>query len=97
MSLNTIISVYLYSTKRTIYAVVLNLARSFGFTMLITLLLPLAFGGEFAWFIFGIYETLSFALVVILMLVLERKRLFINKDIFDFDEEKTKDGRKRNR
>lgn len=73
MSLNTIVSAYLYSTKRTIYAVILNLIRSFGLTTLITLLLPLAFGGEFAWFTFGIYEALSFALGVILIFVSERK------------------------
>lgn len=73
MALNTIISAYLYSTKRTAYAVVINLIRSFGFTTLIILLLPFLFGSEIVWFTFGIYEALSFVLSVILWKVSERK------------------------
>lgn len=73
MALNTIVSTYMYSTKRTVPAVVLNIIRSFGFTTLITLVLPLIFGGEIAWFTFGIYEALSFILAVVLLKVSERK------------------------
>ena len=72
MALNTIISAYMYSTKRTSWAVIFNVLRSFGFTTLITLALPAIFGGGIAWFTFGIYETLSFILAVILLKVSER-------------------------
>lgn len=72
MSLNTIVSAYLYSTKRTNPAIIANLVRSFGFTTLITLALPAVFGGEFAWFTFGIYEALSLIFAVILMKSSER-------------------------
>lgn len=72
MSLNTIYSAYMYSTKRTTYAIILNIVRSFVFTTLITLVLPLIFGGEMAWYTFGIYEALSFVLAFFLLKVSER-------------------------
>lgn len=72
MSLNTIISAYLYSTKRTVWAVVFNAVRSFGFTTLITLAFPAMFGGNVIWFTFGIYEALSLVLAVILLKASER-------------------------
>lgn len=72
MSLNTIISAYMYSTKRTTWAVVFNVIRSFGFTTLITLALPAIFGGNIIWFTFGIYEALSFVFAVVLLKVSER-------------------------
>lgn len=72
MSLNTIYSAYMYSTKRTTYAIILNVIRSFIFTTLITLTLPHIFGGEIAWYTFGIYETLSFLLTLFLLKLSER-------------------------
>lgn len=73
MSMNTTISSYLYSTKRTKYAVTLNLLRSFGFTTLCVLAIPHIFGGgNIIWFTFGICETLSFILAFTLMKVSER-------------------------
>ena len=72
MSLNTIISAYMYSTKRTSWAVVFNLLRSFLFTTLITLALPAICGADVIWFTFGIYETLSFILAVILLKASEK-------------------------
>lgn len=72
MSLNTIISAYMYSTKRTVWAVVFNVLRSFGFTTLITLAFPAMFGGNIIWFTFGIYEALSFVLAVIVLKISER-------------------------
>ncbi len=75
MSLNTIISAYMYSTKRTSWAVAFNVLRSFGFTTLITLItliLPAILGGNVIWFTFGIYEAVSFVLAVILLKVSER-------------------------
>lgn len=75
MSLNTIVSAYLYSTKRTIWAVELNVFRSFVFTTLITLLLPALFGGTIIWYTFGIYESISLALAFVLLKSSERKRI----------------------
>lgn len=72
MSLNTIVSAYMYSTKRTVPAIVTNLVRSFGFTTLITLALPAIFGGEVAWLTFGIYEALSFVFAIVLLKFSER-------------------------
>lgn len=46
MSLNATISAYLYSTKRTDAAVVLNSFRSFVFTIAAILILPALFGAE---------------------------------------------------
>ena len=73
MSLNTIISAYMYSTKRTGAAVIMNILRSFGFTTLIILVLPLIFDGDIIWFTFGIYEALSLILGAMLLIVSERK------------------------
>lgn len=73
MSLNTIISAYMYSTKRTTWAVAFNIVRSFGFTTLITLVFPMIFGKNIIWFTFGIYEALSLILSITLLRVSERK------------------------
>lgn len=73
MSLNTIISAYMYSTKRTTWAVVFNIVRSFGFTTLITLVFPMIFGKNIIWFTFGIYEALSLILSITLLKISERK------------------------
>ena len=59
MSLNTLISTYLYSTKRTKEALVVNVLRSFVFTTSVILVLPALFGKGIIWHTFGIYETLS--------------------------------------
>jgi len=72
MALNTIVSAYMYSTKRTPYAVALNLVRSFIFTTLIIFIIPLIFGSGVIWFTFGIYEALSFIFAIILLKASER-------------------------
>ena len=59
MSLNTIISAYLYSTKRTKAAVTLNLLRSFVFTTAAILLLPVLLGTGIVWYTAAIYEAAS--------------------------------------
>lgn len=72
MSLNMIISAYLYSTKRTKYAVVQNVLRSFVFTTLIILTLPALFASEIVWYTFGIYEGLSLIVATVLLKVSEK-------------------------
>ncbi len=66
MSLNTIISSYLYSTKRTKDALILNVARSFVLSTAVILLTPALFGGAAIWYTMGIYEMLAFVLALIL-------------------------------
>ena len=72
MSLNTLISTYLYSTKRTIQALIVNVLRSFVFNTAAAFLLPLIFGKNAVWFSFGVYEVLSFIVGFILMYTSER-------------------------
>ena len=56
--LNTLLSSYLYSTKRSVPAIILNALRSFVFSILIILGLPTIFGGGVIWFTYGISECL---------------------------------------
>lgn len=61
-SINTLLSAYFFSTKRSIQAIILNVARSLVFNVAIISLLPAMFGGSIVWHTFGIYEI--FVLVV---------------------------------
>lgn len=72
MSLNTLISTYLYSTKRTTQAIIVNVLRSFVFNTAATFLLPMFFGKTAVWFSFGVYEVLSFIVGMILMITSEK-------------------------
>lgn len=72
MSLNTMISSYLYSTKRTRESLVLNVLRSFVFSSLTIILLPMVFGNDIIWHTFGIYEILVLVVAVILLRRSER-------------------------
>lgn len=70
--LNTLISTYLYSTKRTKQAVILNVLRSFVFTTVAILVLPNIFGTSVIWFTFAIYEALSLIVGTILIKTSEK-------------------------
>lgn len=72
MSFNTIISAYLYSTKRTKQANVINVLRSLLVNTAIILLLPQVFGSGIVWYTFGIYEAIVLAVAVILLKHSER-------------------------
>lgn len=72
MSFNTLISAYLYSTKRSKEAIIANLCRSIVFAVSVTLLLPMIFGSSVIWYTFGIFEFLSLICFVGLMLFSER-------------------------
>lgn len=72
MSLNTIISAYLYSTKRTGAAVVLNFLRSFVFTIAAILILPALFGAEMIWYTAAVYEGLSLLAAILLVAMTEK-------------------------
>lgn len=73
MALNTIISSYLYSTKRTIASVIANICRSFLFTIPIVFILPILFGESIIWFAFGICECLSLVVSLLCLVFSERK------------------------
>lgn len=57
-SVNTMISAYLYSTKRSGHAIVLNLIRSLIMNSLVILCAPMVFGAGIVWHTFGIFETI---------------------------------------
>lgn len=67
MALNTIISAYLYSTKRSVQAIIMNLLRSFVFNLMVILLLPRLFGADAIWYTFGVYEAMVLAAAEILL------------------------------
>lgn len=71
-SVNTIISAYLYSTKRTREAVILNLLRSFALTCVVILVMPLIFGADSVWLTFAAYEFISMLIGMMLIWLSER-------------------------
>jgi len=72
--INTLISVYLYSTKRSVHAIVLNVARSFVLNTIIITGLPILFGKNIVRFTFGISECVVLILAIILLRISERNR-----------------------
>ena len=72
MALNTIISAYLYSTKRSVQAIIMNVLRSFVFNLTVIILLPEIFGAEAVWYTFGVYEAMVLAVAVTLLRRSER-------------------------
>ncbi|MDO5425007.1 MAG: MATE family efflux transporter [Eubacteriales bacterium] len=70
--INTLISAYLYSTKRSTYAIVLNTVRSLVLNTAIILGLPALFGSSIVWFTFGISECAVLAPAVVLLKASER-------------------------
>lgn len=68
-SMNSIISAYLYSTKRSTQAIITNILRSFIVSTAVTLVLPYVWKAECAvWMTFGVYQ----ALVMIVGIILTR-------------------------
>lgn len=59
-SLNTVLSAYLYSTKRTKESVVVNVLRGLIFTPLCVVALSFLTGGVLLWFTVGIAEAVTF-------------------------------------
>lgn len=67
MALNTMISAYLYSTKRSRQAIIMNILRSFVFDLAAIILLPVFFAPDVIWHSFGIYELMVLLVAVILL------------------------------
>lgn len=73
MAFNVMISAYLYSTERSIPAILLNFLRSIVISAGVILILPRVIGPEVIWVTFGIYETMVLVCAVILLKHTERK------------------------
>lgn len=72
MAFNTMISSYLYSTKRTKQADIINFLRSFIVNSIVILALPALFGSSVVWYAFAFYEAIVLAIAVILLKYSER-------------------------
>lgn len=77
-SINTMLSAYFYSTKRSGQAITLNIVRSLVMNTLIITLLPKLFGSMIVWHTFGIYEVLVLIVAFILKKSSERKGIVYN-------------------
>lgn len=71
-SVNTMMSAYLYSTKRSGQAIALNIVRSLVMNSLIITLLPKIFGSIIVWHTFGIYEVIVLIVAIVLKKSSER-------------------------
>lgn len=67
MAPNVMISAYLYSTKRSKQAIIINILRSLAANSILILLLPKIFGSGIIWFTFCIYEIVVLIVAVILL------------------------------
>lgn len=65
-SINTLMSAYFYSTKRSTQAIALNTVRSLVMNTVIITFLPKILGKAIVWHTFGIYEVLVLVIAVIL-------------------------------
>lgn len=72
-SVNTMMSAYLYSTKRSVQAIALNIVRSLVMNTLIITFLPKVFGSAIVWHTFGIYEVVVLIVAITLKKTSERK------------------------
>ncbi|MDO5581350.1 MAG: MATE family efflux transporter [Planctomycetia bacterium] len=79
LSQNFMISAYLFSTKRTTEAVIMNVCRSLIFNSVLITLLPRVFGNGIIWYTFGISEFLTF-LVAFYLLKRSEKKAFVSWD-----------------
>lgn len=71
-SMNTMISAYLYSTKRSGQAIVLNIVRSLVMNSVVITFVPMIFGKAVVWHTFGIFEVLVFVVAIIIKKTSER-------------------------
>lgn len=72
-SINTMMSAYFYSTKRSGQAIALNIVRSLVMNSLIITVLPKIFGSSVVWHTFGIYEIIVLMIAAALKKGSERK------------------------
>lgn len=79
-SINTMISAYLYSTKRSGQAIALNTIRSLVMNSLVITFAPMLFGPAVVWHTFGIYECLVLIVAVALKRFSERNGIAYSTD-----------------
>lgn len=79
-SVNTMISAYLYSTKRSGQAIALNLVRSLVMNSLVITVLPMLLGKAVVWHTFGLYELLVLVVAVALKRFSERDGIAYSAD-----------------
>lgn len=72
-SVNTMLSAYFYSTKRSGQAIALNIVRSLVLNSLVITVLPKIFGNGVVWHTFGIYEVLVLIIALVLKRVSEKR------------------------
>lgn len=70
--LNTLISSYFYSTKRSVQAIVLNILRSFVINTSVIVGLSSAFGTSIVWYTFGIAESIVLILSFVMLKASEK-------------------------
>lgn len=76
-SMNSILSAYLYSTKRSREAIITNVLRSFVFSTLLTLTLPYIWKSDISvWMTFGLYQSLVLTAGIILTRRADKKLEF---------------------
>ena len=69
---SSVIGAYLFSTKRTPYAITLNICRSLVFNSICINVLPLLFGYDFVWFTVAVAEGICLMIAVTLKRISER-------------------------
>lgn len=79
-SINTIISAYFYSTKRSGQAIVLNVIRSLIMNSLVITVVPMLFGKSVVWHTFGTYEVLVLLIAVSMKKISERNGISYSAD-----------------
>lgn len=79
-SINTMISAYFYSTKRSGQAIVLNIIRNLVMNSLVITLVPMIFGKAVVWHTFGIYEVLVLVIAVFIKKYSERNGISYSAD-----------------
>lgn len=73
MALSAVISAYLYSTKRTAYAIPLNVCRGLVFNVLCINLLPRLLGYDFVWYSMAVAEGICLLIGIALQRASERR------------------------
>lgn len=71
-ALSAVMSAYLYSTKRTKFAIPLNVCRGVIFNVLCIMTLPLIFGYDFVWYSMAVAEAVCLIIAVLLRKVSEK-------------------------
>lgn len=70
---SAVIASYLFSTKRTSYAVILNICRSIVFNFICINFLPLVFGKSFVWYTVAVAEGICLIIAILLWKISEKK------------------------